>query len=335
MNEMQTVEGLVLGNGANGAPAVFGSVAQRLLANGMNINALRTNDVLHKEEWLLFDRTVVDIARAALVGVADLMAAGLTMPIPGAMGVTVVQHETVSDMSDASVDMSGVAPAERDRVNLNLVNVPLPIFHKDFQLSLRNLMSGRRTGQPIDTTMAATATRKVSDLMEKTLFSGASITSGGGTIYGYTNHPNRNTAAVTASWATTTGENILIDVVAMIGAANADNMYGPYMLYVPIAAYVNMLKDFKANSDKTTLQRILEIPVIKGIKPTSQLAAPNVVLVQFAKDTVDWLDGQQPTAVMWEVEGGMLLRFKVLAIGAPRIKADGSASPQCGIVHFS
>ena len=335
MNEMQTVEGLILGNGANGANSAYGTVAQRLLTNGMNINALRTNDVLHKEDWMQFDRTVVDIARAALVGVADLMANGLTYPIAGAMGVTVVQHETVSDMTDATVDMSGLAPTERDRVNLNLVNVPLPIFHKDFQLSLRNLMSGRRSGNPIDTTMAATATRRVADLMEQVLFKGATLQSGGGNIYGYTTHPNRNTGSVTATWVTTTGDNILTDTVAMIGAANADNMYGPYMLYVPIAVYVNLLKDFKAASDKTTLQRLLEIPVIKGIKATSQLTVSNVVLVQFAKDTVDWLDGQQPTVVMWETNGGMMLNFKVLAIGAPRIKADGSASPNCGIVHYS
>jgi uncharacterized linocin/CFP29 family protein len=317
-NQLQTVEGLVLNStGGAGGTVIYGSVAQRLLANGFNINSLRTNDVLHKDEWILLDKKVVEIARANLVGVADLMAAGLTMPIPNAMGVTVVQHETVSDMSDAQVDMSGIAPSDRDRVNLNLVNVPLPIFHKDFQLSLRNLMSGRRSGNPIDTTMAATATRKVADLMERSLFVGASITSGGGTVYGYTNHPNRNTGSVTASWVTATGEQILDDLVEMIGVAHADNMYGPYQLYVPIAAYVHLNMDFKANSDKSILARLLETPSLRGIKATSQLSASNIVLVQFSSDTVDWLDGVQPTVVMWESQGGMLVHFKVLAIGAP------------------
>jgi hypothetical protein len=121
----------------------------------------------------------------------------------------------------------------------------------------------------------------------------------------------------------------------MIGVAHADNMYGPYQLYVPIAAYVHLNMDFKANSDKSILARLLETPSLRGIKATSQLSASNIVLVQFSSDTVDWLDGVQPTVVMWESQGGMLVHFKVLAIGAPRIKADGASTPQSGIVHYS
>lgn len=330
MKGNQTVEAMVLGQGGGG----YGSVAERLMASGLSINALRTNDVLRKEEWLSFDRTVVDVARPALVGVADLMERGLTMPIADALGVTVVQWETASDMSAANIDMSGVAPAERDRIAFNTVQTPLPVIHKDFQLSLRNLHSGRRLGTPLDTSMAATATRRVVDAMESMLFNGVSITSGGGTIYGYLNHPNRNTGSTTGSWATETGDNIMIDVLAMIGAAQADNMFGPYMLYVSVPAYVHMLGDLKANSDKAIVNRIREVPGILGVKASNQI--PNndtVLLVQMTPDVVDWLDGFQPMPVMWETEGGMLIKFKVMAIGAPRIKSD--ADGRSGIVHYT
>lgn len=332
--QLDQVEALVLDN-ETGNKMAFGSVAQRMIQSGFNVNALRTNDILHKEEWLLFDRTVSEIARAQLVAVQDLMnGQGTRYPIPNAMGVTVVQHEQVTDMTDAQIDMSGIAPAERDRLNWNLVNVPLPIFHKDFRLSLRNLESGRRQGIPVDTSMAQTATRKVVDLMEKVVFNGASITSGGGTIYGYLNHPNRNTGSVAANWETTaTGSQILSDVVKMIGVAQGDNMFGPYTLYVSVAVYVKMLDDLKANSDKSIIARLLEIPQLRAVRGTSQLTGSTAVLVQLTGDVVDWLDGLQPVTVMWETHGGMQINFKVMAIGAPRVKAD--AEGRSGIVHFS
>jgi uncharacterized linocin/CFP29 family protein len=328
----------ISGFSANQAGAVtgFGSVAQRLLANGFNVNALRTNDVLRKEDWLLFDRTVVEVARANLVGVADLMAAGLSMPLANALGTTVVQWEKSSDMTDAELTMTGIAAAQRDRMEFAQVNLPVPIVHKDFQMSVRNLNSRNRTGMPLDTTQVTVAARRVSDLLEKILFQGASITAGGGTIYGYTNFPSRNTGSVTADWSAvaTTGDQIVGDITTkLIPALVADNMYGPYQLYVSNAAYTNMLKDLKAASDKSIIQRILEIPGIKGVKGTNQLTGTNVLLVQMTRDVVDIVDGIQPTPVMWESHGGMLVHFKVMAIMVPRLKADFTG--QCGIAHFS
>ena len=39
------------------------TVAGALLANNMNVNALRTNATLRKDEWELLDRAVIEIAR--------------------------------------------------------------------------------------------------------------------------------------------------------------------------------------------------------------------------------------------------------------------------------
>jgi uncharacterized linocin/CFP29 family protein len=333
---VQNLDAMLLGG--EGGRTAHGSVAQRLMASNFNVNALRTNDVLHKEEWLLFDTTVIDIARAQLVGVADLMARNLRFPVPNAMGVTSVQYETASDMTGAQIDMSGIAPTERDRQTFNLVQTPLPIIHKDFRLSLRNLESGRRFGIPLDTSMAAVAARRVADAAEAMLFSGATVTTqaaaaGNGTIYGYTNFPNRVTGSVTATWTTQAGAAILTDLLKMIGDAVNKNHFGPYLLYCPVAVYVHLLDDLKANSALSILERILSIPEILQVKGTTQLLASNIVLVQAATDTIDWIDGLQPTTVMWETQGGLMVNFKVMMIGAPRPKSDGSNN--CGIVHYS
>jgi len=334
--QLQGVDGLVLGSGGNNTS--YGSVAQRLMSNGFSVNALRTNDVLRKEEWLLFDRVVVEVARPLLMGISDLVASNLSVPIPDALGTTVVQWETASDMTPAEMDMSGTAGGQRDRQSFNLQQVPLPVIHKDFQLSLRNLHSGRRIGTPLDTSMASVATRRVADLLEATLFNGASLATAGSaagaaaTIYGYTTFTSRNTGTVTGSWVTAAGTTIVGDVLSMIAQLQAVNMFGPYRLYVSVAAYTNMLNDFKTYASESTLERILAIPGMLSVKGTSQLTTSTAVLVQMTSDVVDVLDGIQPMTVMWETMGGLMVHFKVMAIMAPRLKAD--ADGRCGIAHW-
>lgn len=311
-----------------------GSVAMRMLQNGFNVNALRTNDVLRKEDWLLFDRTVVEVARAQLIGVSDLVSAGLSVPLSNALGTTVVQWEKQGDLSDAEINMTGLAESQRDRLEWTPVNLPIPITHKDFQLSVRNIASSRNSGMPLDTSTSAVAARRVSDMLERTLFQGASITHGGGTVYGYTNFPARNTGSVTADWTTATGDQIITDITTkLIPALQSDNYYGPYTIYCSVGAYTNMLKDLKAASDKSILQRVLEMPMIKAVRPTTQLTGSNVVMVQMTSDVIDIIDGLQPTPVMWESHGGMMVHFKVMAIMVPRLKSD--ANGNCGIAHYS
>lgn len=323
------------GNGLVGS----GSVAQKLIANNLNIEALRTEDILRLREWQDFDAKVIEVARQRLVAVGDLISAGLRYGVNDALGVTQVQHERFSDIGPAIVSMSGLTPSQNDRFEIELISTPLPIIHKDFQINIRQLLAGRKLGQPLDTTQAQLASRIVSETIESMLFNGNAIASSGNVINGYTSFSSRVTGSVTtASWATqaastTTAYTIVTDVLLMMAALQAKNMYGPYMLYVPVATFTAMGNDYKANSGLTIIQRVKEIPGIIDIKPTSNLTTSNVVLVQFTSDVIDMLDGIQPTLVQWESSGGMLVNFKVLAIMAPRPKADKSS--QCGIAHYS
>lgn len=317
--------------GAGGSTG-SGSVAMKLLQSGLNVNSLRTLDTLRKDEWLLYDRKVIEVARVQLVGVADLMNAGLTMNLPNAFGHTVIQWEKQSDMTPAQIDMHGTTQGNNDKLDYSLVNVPVPIVHKDFQLNIRQLAASRNGGTPLDTTQASVATRRVTDTLESMLFNGANITAGGGTIHGYTNFPARNVDSLTGSWATITGDQIVSDVLSMIEALSADNMYGPFQLYIPISYYIALLDDYKANSDKSIIMRLLEIPQVKGIKQTSQLT-DSVLMIQMTSDVVDMVVGIQPMPLMWESHGGMVFNFKVLAIMVPRLKSDYDG--RCGIAHFS
>ncbi len=323
-------------NMSNGALQAHGSIASKLLANGMNTSALRTNLTLRKEEVIELATRLIETANQRLNGVADLINRGLVLNVENGLGTTVDQWDTVDETRDAEVNMDGIARAQSDTVDYVLNSVPLPIVHRDFYINLRQLESSRRLGQSLDVTNAEIAARKVSERLETILFQGESAYAfGGGTIRGYTDHPNRNTVSLPANWdaSGTTGENILTDVITMINAAQTDRMFGPYVLYVPTAYWITLLEDFKANSDKSTLQRLREIPNIEEIKVADFLQANNVLLIQMTRDVVDMVVGMQPTNLEWETQGGMLLNFKVMAIMIPRIKADSEG--RSGIIHMS
>lgn len=323
-----------IGMGQNG-PIGSGSVASRLLANGMNVSSLRTNDTLTHEEWLMIDRTVIQVGRQRLAGVADLLMGGLSVPVANAMGTTVVQHQTASDMDAAEVNMDAVTRANKDRQEYATVSIPLPVTHKEFSFNIRHLEASRRDGVGLDVSQAALAATLVAEQQENTLFNGAAITFGGGTNYGYTNFPDRSTGTIT-DWSLvgTSGTTVVREVQNMMELAHADRHYGPYNLYIPGNFASKMGDDYSASKGNNTIgERIRQLDGVQKVAVSDKLADDNVLLVQMTPDSVDILDGIQMTTVQWDTDGGMQVHFKVLSIMAPRVKSDHQA--RSGVVHFS
>jgi len=313
-----------------------GDVAGRLLANNMNPNALRTNTVLRKDEWKTIDQSVLDVHLDRLVGVQDLISRGLTFQIGDGLGSTVLESENVDDVSAAVMSMSPVVKGQNDAVNFELEYLPLPIVHKDFQIDIRKLTASRKRGEALDTTLARKASRKVSEKIETVLFNGSSTYSfGGGTIYGYTDFPTRNTATIPLAWtgSAKTGELILADVLDWKQALINDNMFGPYILYIPTNYETVLDGEFKLNSDLTIRERLMKLDGIADIKVIDKLTASNIVLVQMTDDTIRMVNGLNLTTVQWESNGGFLVHFKVMQILVPQIRAD--SSDNCGVLHAS
>lgn len=318
----------------SGGIAGGGTVAMRLLESNFNVEALRTQDFLRKDAWTQFDNTVIEISRQALIGVGDLVSRGLTYNVPNAMGVTRIEWQRIGDMGPAELNMAAVTEGRNDTVEFDLQSMPLPIVHKDFWINIRKLEASRNNGMPLDTVQAEISARKVGERIEAMLFQGDTTLGANNTIYGYLNAPNRTTGSTSVTWATATGEQILAQVIAMIGAAKAKEVRGPFQFYVHYSAMSNLGADFKANSDKTILQRIMEVPGVAGVTESYYIPTASTVLaVQMTRDVVDIVDGIQPTVVQWESLGGFVQNFKVLAIMVPRVKSTYSL--QSGIIHYS
>lgn len=304
--------------------AAGGSPARALLRANGHVEALRTNDLLRKDEWELLDETLVGIARQRLIGVNDLKEAGLVVNL-GGLGILFSEYEKLGDLSAADVDFAAVTDGEKDSVTFELTQVPVPIFHKSFQINIRRLMASQgasSVGPRIDATTAEVAAEKVAEQMEEVLFNGFTGNLGGASIYGYKTEPNINTAAG-ADWGTDT--NVEASLITALAAIEADSYFLPNkVVYAPTTQYGQLRAFHDDGSGDNVLARALTIPGILDIRPGDRLAAGTGVMVSFQKAVVDLAVGQELTVVEWEEKGGLQMEFKVMSAQIGRVKSDDS-----------
>lgn len=313
---------------------MYGNVAKLLANTGFNVNQLRTNATLRKDEWKEMDSAVVDIAKRRMIGVNDLISRNLFYNLGNGLGTTVFEYEDASDMEDAQVSMSGEVQPRKDTIEFDINYLPLPIVHAAFSINIRKLESSRKLGQPIDTMQAEIATRKVSEKIESILFTGASTYKfGGGTLYGYADFAHRNTGSLGTNWDDS-GADPVANVIAMKQASIDDRHYGPWILYVPTNFETSLDEDYNSTyPSKTVRERLMAIDGIEEVKVADFLTSDNVLLVEMAPETARMIIGLQPTLVEWESQGGMLHHFMVMAIMVPQLRAD--QDDRCGIIHYT
>jgi uncharacterized linocin/CFP29 family protein len=352
-------------NGNTGGSPIFGGTAGKMLMqNGFKVHALRpTVDgpadpsqpngysqvlkrygdgqeinpyaTLMRDEWKQFDDAVQQVARERLIVTQALLGRGLRYNLPNALGVmTLDWQQVVGDLVDAEVTMSGLTEATKDRMEFTSANMPIPIFHKEWFYNLRHLEAARRNGRNVETDHAQNATRKVAELIEKTIFTGLAIA--GGNIYGLTTHPLRKTLAVTASWNTASGPQIVGDVRRAVDALGLppNLMEGPYLLFVARAHQFHMDDDYAPGTNQTDsiLDRVRRVTGIQDVIFTNRLTT-GAVLIQLSTDVIDLIDGLAPTVVEWDSHAGFQHNFKIFAIQLPRVRANGAG--QTGIAHLS
>lgn len=295
-----------------------------------------TTATLRKDAWKHLDLAVVKVAKERLKAVADLRSAGLTYPIPNGLGTTVLETSTQSDIGPASVSMDGLRENANDRPVWELGFLPLPIVHKDFSYSAREIATAARSGSPLDTTSAEAAARRVAEETEKMLLGVSTVADeysfGGGKVYGYTDFPQRLIAELTIPTGIAgDGATMLKELLAMIKQAKDKFHYGPYDLLISNDWDQFIDNDFKAASDKSTRQRLNEVTSINNITTVDFLPDFTWILVQKTTDVIRLAIGMDIVTVMWDEKGGLQKNFKVMSIIVPQLRAD--QNDNSGIVH--
>jgi uncharacterized linocin/CFP29 family protein len=300
---------------------------------------------LRKDEWIEFDRVVIQAARQRLTGWTGLMAKSNYGGFNGMAKMT-LEYEASSDPGEAIVDMDGISPGRNDSPLFKTRSMPLPITHSDFWFSARRLAQTRAGGSPLDTSMAEAAGRRVAEMIEKT-YIGVEPGIQAGTVsdrhegvskvYGLTTFPYR---IIKADLTVPTGLNpeaIAQDVIEMREALYAAGFMGPFVLY-HTPAYDQWLDSdyFRTGGTAAHLTVRDRIKVIAGVQDVQRLdywtgGTYQMVMVQMTSDVVRAINGMDLTTVQWEEKGGMQINFKVMAIQVPQFRFDYNG--EAGILH--
>ncbi len=298
---------------------------------------LRILSALRKDEWEELDTAVVNAAVKPLNVVSRLESAGLVRRF-GGLGTLMAQYNKVSEMTEADVSLRAHSSSEKGRVDFSLASVPVPLIYKEYELDARELESARLLGNTFDTAHAEAAARVVGEKIEQIAISGYSGAAlNGQTIYGLTNHPDRNADTAAnfggGDWGTIT--NVLPTISGMISAVKADNYYGPYGIFVASTQYNQAtMSYFTDGSGDTPADRIMRIPNVSFFEEAPWLADGNVLLVTLSTEVVQigFVPSYWPiTNLEWSSGDGMALMFKVLSAFTIIVKSDYSG--KSGIAH--
>lgn len=290
------------------------------------------NSVLDKREWAELDREIIEMVKLRRNAVADLLGRGLVKQ--SNLAEMLSQWRVATERVRPSVNMDGRTRADRDRTDRLVFSVPVPMIRADYDIGRRELLASRKLGVPLDTFEAGEAASSVAEEEERILFNGdATIVVGGNIVYGYTTHPQRDTATAAAYGGGDFGtiSNILPTFLGMLAALAAKRYHGPFMGYIAQTQYHEMLDTYTDGSGQTGLDRVRLLPQILDVKASDFLAAGSLVLVQMSKNVIDLVVGLAPENREWESGDGQALYYAVFAASAPRLKQD--AADNLGVAH--
>lgn len=296
------------------------------------------NSLLPEDAWVELDRAILEAARYPLRLVTDLRSRGLVTPL-GSVGSLEARWYTQSAITKATVSMTGRGRAERDLPEMWQDAVPVPVIFKEFSFDWRTLEASRRLGDGIDMTTAVEAARVVAEEIESLVVNGnTTVQLNGRPVYGLRTHPKRKTDTATnfggGDWGTMS--NVLATVAGMVNAANLQNNYGPFVLYVSQAQYNQaMLSRYTDGSGDSALDTIKNLPVISDVisLPPNVMPDGEAEMIQATREYIELAEAMSIQTREWTSGDGLEAMFKVMAIITPKIKAR--QGNETGIVHVS
>lgn len=294
------------------------------------------NSLLTEDEWVEFEDMVLTASRHPLRVVDRFRSAGLVRPL-GSVGSLEARWYVQSEITAASVNMTGRGRAERDLPEVLPDGVPVPVIFKEFSIDWRTLEASRRLGDGLDMTTMVEATRVVAEGYENLVVNGnTNVRLNNRPIYGLRTHPKRRTDTAGnfggGDWGTIA--NVTNTVAGMISAANGQDNAGPFTLYVSQAQYNQAaLAYYTDGSGQSPLLRLQQMAMIEAVEPLPAKTLPDgeLLLLQMGPEYMELAEAMSLQVREWTNGDGTETMFKVMVIGTPKIKAR--YGNQTGIVH--
>lgn len=307
-----------------------------LQAQGVNSPVFNAT-TLTRDDWIEIDRAVERATRQRLTAYADLLAASRRGGFDAWAKMT-LEYSAATDAGEAVKDMDATAPG-RDDTPLSIIrSIPLPVIHSDFSFPQRLIDQSRAGGMPLDTEMVEQGTRRMWELVERTLIgTEAGVTygtrstgpfphTGTSTEYGYTTFPYRVTKTDLTTPVGTNPEAVVQDVMEMIETMYANGFFGPFVLYHSTAYSIWLNSDYfrsgSTSAVRTVRERLMEVDGISDIRRLDYLTSGyQLLLIDLNRGSFQAIDGMQPRTVQWNERGGMIQKFMTMMIQTQLLRA--------------
>lgn len=290
---------------------------------------------LRFNEWRMIDDAVMDAVYTTPQRMwNDLRAAGSTITIPNGWGKLTYEYQRMTDIGPATTSIDGVRESDMDRVGFDLTGVPLPLIHKDFQFTAREIAVSRNGGPSLDMINARLAARKVMEEVEKYTAGSQTYKYAGYNIYGYQNFPQRMTQSITAP-SSSNHATTISEILSMRKKLTDKGFQGPFAVYMSPTWDQYLDEDYNAATAKTQTfrERIAQIEGVGAVRTSYWLSGNTILMIQMTREVCQAIVGMDVTTIQWETKGGMLKNFKVIAVLIPLMRAD--INGVTGIVHGS
>lgn len=292
---------------------------------------------LTRDQWVQIDAAVERATRQRLTAWSDLRAANSRGGFDAWSKMT-LEYSAVTDAAEAVKDMDATSPGRDDTPLALIRSIPLPVIHSDFSYPQRFLDQTRAGGMPLDTEMIEQGTRRIWEMVEKTLIgTEAGVTygtrtagpfphTGTSTEYGYTSFPSRVTKTDLTTPSGSNPEAIVQDVMEMIETMFTNGYFGPFMLYhsTPYSLYLNSdyFRSGSTSAVRTVRERLMEVDGITDIRRLDYLTTGyQLLLIDLNRGQFQAIDGMQPRTVQWNERAGMIQKFMTLAIQIALLRA--------------
>lgn len=291
---------------------------------------VNTPSTLTKDQYKIMDQGIIDVHRKPLVMWKDLQQAGATYNIPNGLAYSMLQYQTNTDITGAKISMEPLDEDERDRLDFDLRQMPLPIIHKGFSFGIRQLMQSKVgvNPMPLDVAMPKLASRKISEYVDDMCTGVAPVfTYGGESIYGIGNHPDRILYSMTPPTSDTWRPSVLInEVLAALQLGRDAALYGPWRCYMSAAWHQFLEKDYsEAKGDNSVRSRLMEVGGISSWVPVERMEGFRMIFVQMDDQyTIRAVTAMPLTLVQWDGKGGMAKHWRLMCMMYPQIKTDAN-----------
>lgn len=292
---------------------------------------LKSNDRLRPREAEAIEEEVYRVAEENLAGVEDLRSQNLTRGVD--VGSKTLEYDASNEFDEAKEDMEFTQRGDNQQVDYDSVTFANPIVHQEVKIGMRDLESSRERGQSLDVTSANLATRAVSYKLEDILFNGSNVKVNGDQNPGYLNFADRYTQSLGTNW-TDSSATPVEDTRDAVTTLFENNFRGPYAMYLPNSYKSPLMEDYKAESERTLQQRLMDIEGIEMIRHSFKMPDNEILLVNMNRETVHLASGQGITVTDISPDHEIAdLKLYVWANLTPVIRSD--YNNDAGIVHIS